>query len=48
MVPLYIAAIGLAMLASAVWQYRRRDMLGIAASALMAALAVAALLLPVR
>lgn len=47
-VPLYIAAICLAMLASAVWRYRHRDMIGMAASALMAALAVAALLLPVR
>ncbi|MDX8438374.1 hypothetical protein [Mesorhizobium australafricanum] len=48
MVPLYIAAIGLAMAASAVWRYRQRDMLGMAASALMAVLAVAALLLPAK
>lgn len=39
LVPLYIAAIGLGMVASAVWRYRQRDMVGMAASALMAALA---------
>ncbi|WP_179294468.1 hypothetical protein [Mesorhizobium sp. WSM3879] len=31
-VPHYIAAIGLAMVASAVWRYRQRDMVGMAAS----------------
>lgn len=38
-VPLYISAIGLVMLASAVWRHRRRDMVGMAASLVMAALA---------
>ncbi|WP_176477962.1 hypothetical protein [Mesorhizobium sp. WSM3862] len=38
-VPLYISAIGLVMLASAVWRYRRRDMVAMAASLVMAALA---------
>ncbi|WP_181177509.1 MULTISPECIES: hypothetical protein [unclassified Mesorhizobium] len=46
-VPLYIAAIGVAMVANAVWRYRQRDVLEMAASALMAAPALAALL-PVR
>lgn len=48
LVPLYVAAIGLAILATAIWRYRERDMLGMAASAVMAVLAIAALLLPVR
>lgn len=39
MAPLYIAAIGLAMVASAVWRYWQRDMVGMVACALMAALA---------
>lgn len=38
-VPLYISAIGLVMLASAVWRYRQRDMVGMAASLVMAVLA---------
>ncbi|TGP26409.1 MULTISPECIES: hypothetical protein [unclassified Mesorhizobium] len=45
LVPLYIAAIGLVMLASAVWRYRQRDMVGIAASPLLAALCAYALML---
>ncbi|MER9733029.1 hypothetical protein [Mesorhizobium sp. M0217] len=42
LVPLYIAAIALLMLASAVWRYRQRDMVGMAACLLMAALGVVA------
>ena len=38
MVPLYIAAICLAMLASAVWRYRRGDLIGMAASLVMSLL----------
>lgn len=48
MVPLYIAAVTAAMLASAVWRYRQRDTIGMAACLLMAALAGTALLLPSR
>lgn len=45
LIPLYVAAIGLAMLASAVWRYWQRDILGMAASLLMAALCAYALML---
>ncbi|AZO34039.1 MAG: hypothetical protein EOS76_06765 [Mesorhizobium sp.] len=44
-VPLYIAAIGLAMLASAIWSFRRGSFLGCAAWLLMAALCAYALML---
>lgn len=37
-VPIYIAAIAALMLASAVWRYRQRDMIGMAASLVMAGL----------
>ncbi|RWD64283.1 MAG: hypothetical protein E5V89_12590 [Mesorhizobium sp.] len=43
LVPLYIAAIGLVMLASAVWRYRQRDMVGMAASLVMAFFALGGL-----
>ena len=45
-VSLYIAAIAVAMLASAVWRYRQRDMIGAIACLLMAVLAVVVMLLP--
>lgn len=48
MVALYIAAITASMLAGAIWRYRQRDMLGMAACLLIAALGAGALLLPVR
>ncbi|MDG4908139.1 hypothetical protein P9228_17055 [Mesorhizobium sp. WSM4898] len=44
MAPLYIAAIGLVMVASAVWRSRQRDIIGMAASILMAALCAYALM----
>jgi hypothetical protein len=44
-VPLYIAAIGVVMVASAVWRYRRRDVVGMVASLLMAVLCAYALML---
>ena len=36
MITLYIAAIAATMLAGAVWRYRQRDMIGMAACLLMA------------
>lgn len=48
MIPLYIAAIGVVMLAGAVWRYRQRDMLGMSVCLLMAAFAVLLLVLPAR
>ncbi|WP_281058551.1 hypothetical protein [Mesorhizobium sp. M1A.F.Ca.IN.022.07.1.1] len=39
-----MAAIGLVMFASAVWRYRQRDIVGMAASFIMAALACYVLL----
>ncbi|ESY66380.1 hypothetical protein X743_28570 [Mesorhizobium sp. LNHC252B00] len=47
-IPLYIAAIGVVMLAGAVWRYRQRDMLGMSVCLLMAAFAVLLLVLPAR
>ncbi|WP_189599373.1 hypothetical protein [Mesorhizobium sp. M4B.F.Ca.ET.169.01.1.1] len=35
-VPLYIAAITASMLAGAIWRYRQRDIIGMAACLLMA------------
>lgn len=46
LVSLYIAAITATMLASAVWRYRQRDMVGMAACLLMAGLGVMVLMLP--
>jgi uncharacterized membrane protein len=48
MVPLYIAAIGVLMLASAVWRYRQRDMVGMAGCLVMTVFAVVVLVLPAR
>jgi len=45
MVTLYIVGVTVLMLASAVWRYRQRDMLGMAASLLVAGLGVFSLLL---
>lgn len=36
MIPLYIAAITASMLAGALWRYRQRDMIGMAACLLVA------------
>ncbi|WP_292015664.1 hypothetical protein [Mesorhizobium sp.] len=46
MVSFYIAAIGVLMLASAVWRYLQRDMVGAIACLLMAVLAIVVMLLP--
>ncbi|WP_274608514.1 hypothetical protein [Mesorhizobium sp. 131-2-1] len=43
---MYIAAIAALMLASAVWRYRQRDMIGAIACLLMAVLAIWVMLLP--
>ncbi|MES0135604.1 hypothetical protein NKJ88_11710 [Mesorhizobium sp. M0016] len=44
-VALYIAAITSSMLAGAIWRYRQRDMIGMAASLIMAGLGLYLLLL---
>ncbi|WP_176480283.1 hypothetical protein [Mesorhizobium sp. WSM3859] len=47
MIPLYFAAIGVVMLANAIWRWRQRDVIRMAASALMAGLALATFILPI-